>query len=111
MTDTRSFTDPASPTSGASDSPEPATATAQPNAPAPDQPVEPDYKALYEQAQTKLTRAEQAAREHKTKATRLDEIEAAQQSETEKAAKRAEAAEQQVAALRRQAADAEIRAA
>lgn len=71
----------------------------------------PDYKALYEQAQAKITRAEQTAREHKDKAKRLDELEAAQQTEAEKAAARATAAEAAVTALRRRAVDAEIRAA
>lgn len=71
----------------------------------------PDYKALYEQAQAKLTRAEQAARDHKAKAKRLDELEAAQQTEAEKATVRAEQAEATAAALRRRAVDAEIRAA
>ncbi|MFD8494258.1 hypothetical protein [Amycolatopsis sp. NPDC059657] len=70
-----------------------------------------DYKALYEKAQGKLSKAEQAAKEHKAKATRLDELEAAQQSDAEKATARAQAAEQQVDALRRKAVDAEIRAA
>lgn len=73
--------------------------------------AEKDYKALYEQAQAKLTKAEQTARTHRDKAKKLDDLEAAQQSETEKAAARAAAAEQQVTALRRRALDAEIRAA
>lgn len=71
----------------------------------------PDYKALYEQTTAKLTKAEQAARDHKAKAKRLDELEAANQSEGQKAAARAEAAEAAVTALRRRAVDAEIRAA
>ncbi|MFC0434562.1 hypothetical protein [Kutzneria buriramensis] len=75
------------------------------------EPAEPDYKALYEAAQAKLSKAEQTARSNKDKAKRLDEIEAAQQSEAEKAAARATAAEQQLAGLRRRAIDAEIRAA
>jgi hypothetical protein len=66
---------------------------------------------LYEEAHAKLTRAEQTAREHKAKATRLDEIEAANKTDAEKAAERATAAEAQLAALRRTAVDAEIRAA
>jgi hypothetical protein len=71
----------------------------------------PDYKALYEAAQAKVGKAEKTAREHRDKAKRLDELEAAQQTEAEKAVARAAAAEQQVAALRRRAVDAEIRAA
>lgn len=82
-----------------------------PVAPTSDQPAEPDYKALYEATQAKLSKVEQTARTHKDKAKRLDEIEAAQQSEAEKAAARATLAEQQVAGLRRRAIDAEIRAA
>jgi hypothetical protein len=74
-------------------------------------PPEPVYKALYEQAQAKLKTAEQTARTHRDKAKRLDEIEAAQQTETEKAAARAEQAERQVTELRHRAVDAEIRAA
>jgi hypothetical protein len=73
--------------------------------------TEPDYKALYEQTQAKLTTAEQTARTHQDKARKLDKIEAAQQTETEKAAARAEAAERQVTELRHRAVDAEIRAA
>jgi hypothetical protein len=73
--------------------------------------TEPDYKALYEQTQDKLTTAEQTARTHRDKAKRLDEIEAEQQTDTEKAAARAEQAEKQVTELRRRAVDAEIRAA
>jgi len=73
--------------------------------------VEPDYKALYEQAQAKLTTAEQTARTHRDKARKFDAMEAAQLSETEKAAARAETAERQVTELRRRAVDAEIRAA
>jgi hypothetical protein len=73
-------------------------------------PGEPDYQALYEQAQAKLKTAEQTARTHRDKAKKLDEIEAAQQTETEKAAARAEAAERQVTELRHRAVDAEIRA-
>ncbi|WP_158885065.1 hypothetical protein [Amycolatopsis anabasis] len=66
---------------------------------------------MYEQVQAKLTKTEQAARGHKKKAARLDEIEAAQQTDTEKAARRAETAEKQLAAFRRKAVEAEIRAA
>ena len=65
---------------------------------------------LYEQLQAKLARAERTAREHKAKAAKFDELEAAQQTEAEKAAARASAAEVQVVALRRRAVDAEIRA-
>ncbi|CRK55435.1 ORF2 [Alloactinosynnema sp. L-07] len=71
----------------------------------------PDFKSLYEQAQAKLTRAEQTARDHSAKANRLDELEAAQQTEAEKATARAEQAEAAAVALRRRAVDAEIRAA
>lgn len=97
--------------STATDAPPPAaqpTTTGQPptgNAP----PV--DYKALYEQAQTKLTTAESTAAEHRAKASKLDEIEAANQTEAERATARATAAEQQVTTLRQVAVDAEIRAA
>jgi hypothetical protein len=77
----------------------------------PAEPAAVDYKALYEQTQTKLTKAEQLARERKDKAKRLDEIEAAQQTEAERAAARATAAEKQLTTLRRRAVDAEIRAA
>lgn len=98
--------------------PEQSTAAVQPPVPttatpaaAPSEPLEPDYKALYEQAQAKLTKAEQTARTHRDKAKKLDDLEAAQQTETEKAAARAAAAEEQVTALRRRALDAEIRAA
>jgi hypothetical protein len=103
-------TDPTGQAPAATQPPAPATTTpAAP--PAPAEPAEPDYKALYEQAQAKLTKAEQTARTHRDKARKLDDLEAAQQSETEKAAARAAAAEQQVTALRRRALDAEIRAA
>ncbi|SDL01114.1 hypothetical protein SAMN04488074_108240 [Lentzea albidocapillata subsp. violacea] len=86
----------------------------QPPAPVTEPPADtstPDYKALYEQAQTKLAKAETTAREHRDKAKRLDEIEASQQSETERATARATAMEQQFATMRRTAVDAEIRAA
>ncbi|TQM83237.1 hypothetical protein FHX81_5655 [Saccharothrix saharensis] len=73
--------------------------------------AEPDYRALYAEIRTKLTHAEQTAREHKAKASKLDEIEAANKTDAEKAAERATAAEAQLAALRRVAVDAEIRAA
>ncbi|MER5262257.1 hypothetical protein ABTZ99_09280 [Actinosynnema sp. NPDC002837] len=73
--------------------------------------AEPDYRALYEEARTKLTSAEAKAREHREKARRLDEIESANKTDAEKAAERATAAEAQLAALRRLAVDAEIRAA
>lgn len=73
--------------------------------------AEVDYKALFEQAQAKLSKAEKTAKDHKTKAARLDAIEAEQQTDAEKAAQRAESAEKQVAVLRRRAVDAEIRAA
>ncbi|TWP47427.1 hypothetical protein FKR81_32460 [Lentzea tibetensis] len=76
-----------------------------------DSPSTLDYKALYEQSQQKLTRAVNTAREHREKAKRLDEIEAAQQTEAERATARATAAEQQLVGLRRTAVDAEIRAA
>lgn len=61
--------------------------------------------------QTKLTKAETTARENRDKAKKLDEIEAAQQTETERATARATAVEQQLATIRRTALDAEIRAA
>jgi hypothetical protein len=93
-------TQPVDPPSGS----EPASTT-------PAEQAEPDYKALYGQAQAKLKTAEQTARTHRDKARKLDEIEAEQQTETEKAAARAEAAEKQVAELRHRAIDAEIRAA
>src|SRR4051794_22021024 len=80
---------------------DPAPETTPPPA-APDA-AEPDYKALYEQTTAKLKTAEQTARTHRDKAKRLDEIEAAQLTEAEKAAARAEAAEQQVTELRRRA--------
>ncbi|ONI86931.1 hypothetical protein ALI144C_09760 [Actinosynnema sp. ALI-1.44] len=70
-----------------------------------------DYKALYEQAHARLTTAEQTAREHADKAAKYDQYEATQLTDTEKATARADAAEQQVTALRRLAVDAEIRAA
>ncbi|MFD6070311.1 hypothetical protein [Amycolatopsis lurida] len=70
-----------------------------------------DYKALFEQAQAKLSKAEKAAKDHKAKAAKLDAIEAEQQTDAEKAAKRAESAEKQLTVLRRRAVDAEIRAA
>ncbi|MCP2248180.1 hypothetical protein [Lentzea aerocolonigenes] len=92
----------------------PATPPAQPPAPVTEPPADtstPDYKALYEQAQTKLTKAESTAREHSAKAKRLDEIEASQQTEAERATARATAVEQQLATMRRTAVDAEIRAA
>ncbi|MDX8054809.1 hypothetical protein SK571_36030 [Lentzea sp. BCCO 10_0798] len=92
----------------------PATPPAQPPALVTEPPAETsttDYKALYEQAQTKLTQAETTAREHRDKAKRLDEIEASQQTEAERATARATAVEQQLATMRRTAVDAEIRAA
>jgi hypothetical protein len=70
-----------------------------------------DYKALYEQTQARLSTVEQTARDHADKATKYDEYQAAQLSDTEKAVARAEAAEQQATTLRRLAVDAEIRAA
>ncbi|ANZ36468.1 hypothetical protein BBK82_10720 [Lentzea guizhouensis] len=100
---------PASPVQAA-----PATPPVQPTTPPVTDPAAdaaPDYKALYEQSQTKLSKAETTAREHRDKAKRLDEIEAAQQTETERANARATAVEQQLATLRRTALDAEIRAA
>jgi hypothetical protein len=75
------------------------------------EPAPVDYKALYDQAQARLTTAEQTAREHAEKAAKYDQHEAAQLSDTEKAVARAEAAEQQVTTLRRLAVEAEIRAA
>lgn len=104
---------PANPTENPPTTPTPGPA-AQPPAPAPEPSTEtstPDYKALYEQAQTKLSKAETSARENREKAKRLDEIEAAQQTETERANTRATTAEQQLATMRRLALDAEIRAA
>ncbi|WNV86575.1 hypothetical protein [Umezawaea sp. Da 62-37] len=91
----------------------PATEPPAPTAPAEGtgKATEPDYRALYEEARTKLTRAEQTARDHKAKATKLDEIEAATKTDAEKAVERATAAEAQLVALRRTAVDAEIRAA
>jgi hypothetical protein len=90
----------------------PPTASTEPGAPATStEAPDPDYKSLYEQAQIKLTRAEQTAMDHRAKAAKLDELEGAQQSEAEKASARASPAEAQVTALRRQAVDAEIRAA
>ncbi|NKE61751.1 hypothetical protein FXN61_35330, partial [Lentzea sp. PSKA42] len=85
----------------------PATPGEQPGGP----PAEPDYKALYEQATAKLTTAETAARENSEKAKRLDEIEAANKTEAERANDRATAVEKQLATIRRFAVDAEIRAA
>ncbi|MGY6652819.1 hypothetical protein ACXIZN_11675 [Amycolatopsis sp. TRM77291] len=75
------------------------------------QAAELDYKALFEQAQAKLSKAEKTAKDHKSKAAKLDAIEAEQQTDAEKAAQRAEAAEKQLTVLRRRAVDAEIRAA
>ncbi|MFE9747564.1 hypothetical protein ACFYOT_21895 [Saccharothrix saharensis] len=95
-------------------SPPPAPEPPAPTPPAEDtagKTTEPDYRALYEEVHAKLTRAEQTARENKAKAARLDEIEAANKTDAEKAAERATAAEAQLAALRRTAVDAEIRAA
>ncbi|GAB3873796.1 hypothetical protein GCM10029964_014660 [Kibdelosporangium lantanae] len=111
MTDTRVNTATTPPTP-APTVPDPgATSPAGDPAPATTPPAEEaDYKALYEQTTAKLRTAEQTARTHRDKARKLDELEAAQQTETEKAAARAEAAEQQVAELRRRAVDAEIRA-
>ncbi|SES49087.1 hypothetical protein [Actinokineospora terrae] len=71
----------------------------------------PDYKTLYEQAKSQLTTAEKAARDARAKARQWDDAQAARQSDAEKAAARATEAENQVAALRRRAVDAEIRAA
>ncbi|MBM7771735.1 hypothetical protein JOD54_001939 [Actinokineospora baliensis] len=71
----------------------------------------PDYKALYEQTRTKLTAAEQSARDARAKAQQWDDAQAAQLSDVEKATARATEAETQVAALRRRAVQAEIRAA
>lgn len=112
---------PTSPPASTTDNPptSPVQAPTTPPAPPPTPPAAeppadgspPDYQALYEQAQAKLTKAETTAREHREKAKRLDEIEAEQQSETERATARATAAEQQLTTLRRLAVDAEIRAA
>ncbi|WP_433268174.1 hypothetical protein ACQPZF_03555 [Actinosynnema sp. CS-041913] len=66
---------------------------------------------MYEETRTKLTSAETKARENREKARRLDEIEAANKTDAEKAVERATAAEAQLVALRRTAVDAEIRAA
>ncbi|MCX2950850.1 hypothetical protein [Lentzea sp. NEAU-D7] len=113
---------PTTPTTSTTDTPpaNPVQAPASPPAPPAAPPVTdpatdaadtPDFKALYEQAQAKLTKAETTARENRDKAKRLDEIEAAQQTETERATARATAVEQQLATMRRLALDAEIRAA
>ncbi|OXM63138.1 hypothetical protein [Amycolatopsis vastitatis] len=104
------------PTEGAVAAPPPTATTSTtsggPDAPSTQAEAPPvDYKTLYEQTQGKLARAEQTAKDHKSKAAKLDELEAAQQSEAEKAAARASTAEAQVVALRRRAVDAEIRAA
>lgn len=101
---------PANPTENPPTNPTPGPAAQHP-APEPPAEAAPDYKALYEQAQTKLSKAETTARENREKAKRLDEIEAAQQTETERANARATAVEQQLATMRRLALDAEIRAA
>lgn len=97
------------------DTPEPAPAAqaADPPAGTPevDQPSAVNYRALYEQTQATLATVEKAARDHKTKAAKLDEIEAAQQTDAQRAAARAQAAEAQIAVLRGKAVDAEIRAA
>jgi hypothetical protein len=85
-----------------------------PTSPGPEPTGEPapvDYKALYDQTHARLTTAEQTARELADKAAKYDQHQAAQLSDTEKAEARAEAAEQQIIALRRLAVDAEIRAA
>lgn len=47
----------------------------------------PDYRALYEEARAKLTRAETAARENRAKAARLDEIEAANERRPKRSAR------------------------
>ncbi|MEV4312996.1 hypothetical protein [Actinocrispum sp. NPDC049592] len=112
MPDTPSPTNPATPPV-----PPPEPAPPPPTIPPPsDQPPasEPgtvDYKALYEQTSARLTAAEQTARDHADKATKYDEYQATQLTDTQKAEARAEAAEQQITALRRLAVDAEIRAA
>ncbi|MFD0203338.1 SU10 major capsid protein [Saccharothrix carnea] len=56
---------------------------------------EPDYRALYEETRTKLACAETKARGNREKARRLDETEAANKTDAEKAAERATAAEAQ----------------
>ncbi|AUI59579.1 hypothetical protein [Amycolatopsis sp. BJA-103] len=99
--------DPAPPATGAAPPETGQTGTQTETGPA----AEVDYKALFEQAQTKLSKAERTAKDHKSKAAKLDAIEAEQQTDAEKAAQRAEVAEKQVAVLRRRAVDAEIRAA
>ncbi|WP_051386165.1 hypothetical protein [Actinokineospora inagensis] len=71
----------------------------------------PDYQALYEQAQSKLTAAERSARDARAKAKQWDDAQAAQQSDLDRVTARASAAEEQVTALRRRAVQAEIRAA
>jgi hypothetical protein len=117
MTDSRANPAPAEPDQPPTPSPndpppngDPAADTPGGSSPA-DGPDEPDYKALYEQTRAKLTTAEQTARTHRDKAKKYDEHQTAQQTETERAAARAEAAEHQVTALRQRAVDAEIRAA
>jgi hypothetical protein len=88
------------------------TPTAPPTTdPAPTPDTGTDYKALYEATIAKFGQVETTAREHQAKAAKLDEIEAANQTEAERATARATAAEQQVTTLRRLAVDAEIRAA
>ncbi|WP_328611774.1 hypothetical protein OG943_22530 [Amycolatopsis sp. NBC_00345] len=117
MTDTHAPADTGPATHTAPNPAAPSTApapaeTGQPGTPAEaGQAAEVDYRALLEQVQAKLSKAEKTAKEHKSKAAKLDAIEAEQQTDTEKAAQRAEAAEKQVAVLRRRAMDAEIRAA
>ncbi len=106
-------TPPAEPPAQPPTSPPPALEPPAPTPPAEDtgKTAEPDYRALYEETRTKLTSAETKARENREKARRLDEIEAANKTDAEKAAERATAAEAQLAQLRRTAVDAEIRAA
>ena len=112
MTDTRIAVDTGQTAQAALDPVAPDTGSPPPETPPrATQTAEVDYKALFEQAQAKLSKAEKTAKEHKSKAAKLDAIEVEQQTDAEKAAQRAESAEKQVAVLRRRAVDAEIRAA
>ncbi|MGI8310677.1 hypothetical protein [Saccharopolyspora hattusasensis] len=73
--------------------------------------AQPDYKALYEKTEAQLRRWEARAKENRDKARKLDELEEAGRSETEKLQRQAqELAASRDAAIRR-AVEAEIRAA
>ncbi|MEV6907583.1 hypothetical protein [Amycolatopsis sp. NPDC051071] len=117
MTDTRIPADTGQTAQTAPDPAAPGTSATPPETeqtgtpPEAGQAAEVDYKALFEQTQAKLSKAEKTAKDHKSKAAKLDAIEAEQQTDAEKAAQRAESAEQQLTVLRRRAVDAEIRAA